>query len=244
VRFGGLTAVDGVCLRVGEGDAVGIVGPNGSGKSTLLNALCGLVPASGRLQIDGAEIPLGQPGRSAASGLQRIFQSPQECASLSCIENVALASRNRRFHGLAAAWLTRPAMWANERQRWRQAAAALDRVGLLHRAEQPASVLSYGERRMLEFARAIAGEPHILVMDEPSAGLNASETADLQEVISSFTKDGLTLLVVEHKVEFLHALCQRLIVLELGRRIAEGTPDEVWKDPQVANAYLGTTSDA
>jgi ABC-type branched-subunit amino acid transport system ATPase component len=238
VSFGGVRAVDGVSLVLGD-ELLGLVGPNGSGKTTFLNALCGVVPAAGRLRVDGNPVSLGHPRSAWKAGIARVFQAPQAFVELSCLENVLLASSDVRYRGVAGAWLARPAMWGHERRRWQHAMEALDRVRLAELARQPAALLSYGQRRLLELARALAGDPTVLLLDEPSAGLNDSETAALGELLQAVRRDGLALLLVDHKVDFLDLLCDRIVVLELGAVIAEGTPDIVWQNEQVINAYLG-----
>ena len=234
-----MRAVDGVDLAVGAGEAVGIVGPNGSGKSTLLNAVTGVVRASGSLAVDGRRVALGRPGRVRRAGVARTFQTPQTFAELTCIENVLLGDDDRGHTGLAGAWLVRPAMLRRERSRWERAAAALERVGLVERAEEEAGLLSYGQQRMLELARALVGSPRVLLADEPSAGLNAAETDTLARLLGDLHDDGLTLLVVDHKIDFIEAVSSRVVVLQIGRVIADGAPDEVWRHPEVVDAYLG-----
>jgi ABC-type branched-subunit amino acid transport system ATPase component len=243
VAFGGVRAVDGVSLELGD-ELLGLVGPNGSGKTTFLNAICGVAPASGRLQVDGADVPLGRPRSAWRAGIARVFQAPQAFVELSCLENVLLTSSDTRHRGVAGAWLARPVMWRRERARWAHAVACLDRVGLADQALAPASLLSYGQRRLLELARALAGDPQVLLLDEPSAGLNDAETGELAELLHSVRRDGTALLLVDHKVDFLDVLCDRIVVLELGHVIAEGTPNTVWQHEQVINAYLGVSRGA
>ncbi|MGY1814669.1 ABC transporter ATP-binding protein [Blastococcus sp. SYSU D00820] len=238
VRYGGVVAVDGVSLQVRRNEVLGIVGPNGSGKSTLLNALSGLTPATGQLTIGDRRIRLGSPRRVRREGLLRTFQTPQVFTELSCIENVML-SAPQSWSGLGAAVLGRPLMWRQERTRIEDAHAALEEVGLAHLAARSAEGLAYGQSRHLEIARAIANRPSILAMDEPSAGLNQVETAALARLIRSFAARGITILIVDHKIDFLRELCDRMSVLQLGRVIAEGAPDEVFTDPAVVDAYLG-----
>jgi ABC-type branched-subunit amino acid transport system ATPase component len=239
VAFGAVRAVDGVDLTVGAAEAVGIVGPNGSGKSTLLNAITGVVRASGSLAVEGERVPLGRPGRVRRAGVARSFQTPQTFAELTCIENVLLGDADRRATGLAGAWLGRPGMLRRERARWARAVATLERVGLADRAEDEAGLLSYGQQRMLELARALVGSPRVLLADEPSAGLNAAETDTLARLLADLHGSGLTLLVVDHKIDFIEAVSTRVVVLQLGRVIADGEPDEVWRNPEVVDAYLG-----
>jgi ABC-type branched-subunit amino acid transport system ATPase component len=238
VRYGGVVAVDGISLSLEADEVLGIVGPNGSGKSTLLNALSGLTPAAGSLEIEGRPIKMGSPRRVRAAGLLRTFQTPQVFTELSCIENVML-SAPPRASGLGASLALRPVMWRHERQRIEDAHEALQRVGLGALASRSAEGLAYGQARHLEIARALSGRPRILAMDEPSAGLNSVETAELARLITSFARSGITILVVDHKIDFLRSLCNRMLVLQLGSVIAEGSPDEVFSNPAVVDAYLG-----
>jgi branched-chain amino acid transport system ATP-binding protein len=239
VAFGAVRAVDGVDLVVGDGEAVGMVGPNGSGKSTLLNALTGVVRASGGLTVNDRRVPLGRPQGVRRAGVTRTFQTPQTFAELTCIENVLLADADRRATGLAGAWVARRLMLRRERARWARSVAALDRVGLADRAEDEAGLLSYGQQRLLELARSLVGEPRVLLADEPSAGLNAAETATLGRLLRDLHAGGMALLVVDHKIDFIESVSTRVVVLQLGRVIAEGPAAEVWRNAEVVDAYLG-----
>jgi ABC-type branched-subunit amino acid transport system ATPase component len=221
------------------GEVVGLIGPNGSGKSTFLNAVTGLVPARGNVAVRGKVVRLGRPGAVAAHRVVRTFQTPQVAMELTCLENVLVASRDAQFRGPVGAWVLRPAMWKHDRRRWEQASGALGTVGLLEKANLPAGSLSYGERRHLEIARALCSEPELLLMDEPAAGLSSVETTRLAELLREVTASGVSLLVVEHKIGFIESLCQRVVVLDVGRQIASGSPTNVWKDPAVVSAYLG-----
>jgi ABC-type branched-subunit amino acid transport system ATPase component len=239
VRFGGVLAVNQVSLSVARQEIVGLVGPNGSGKSSFLNALTGVVPASGSFSVDGEPVKFGRPALARAAGVLRAYQTPQTYTALSCLENVLLPMRPRRWMGASSAILARRQMMREERDRWRRAAAMLSRVGLDDLANAPAAGLSYGDRRLLEVARGLAGEPKVLLLDEPSAGLNERETAQVGAILSELRAEGLTLLVVDHKIEFVSELCDRVVVLALGEVVAQGKPDEVWRDQQVIDAYLG-----
>lgn len=239
VAFGGVVACDGVDLSAETGQAVGLSGPNGSGKSTLLNALTGLVDASGSLAIDGQEVPLGQPREVRRRGVARAFQAPQNVAALSALENVALGCSDHRAVGLGAALLRRPAMRRVEEHRWRASADVLDRVGLTAVTHSLAGSLTYGQQRLLELARALVAEPTILMLDEPSAGLNAAETAHLGALLATVRDAGTAVIVVDHKIDFLDTLCQRLVVMKLGKVIADGAPGDVWREQSVIDAYLG-----
>ena len=240
VRFGGVVAVDSVSLSIADGEVLGLVGPNGSGKSTFINAVTGLVPATGTVTVDGRPVPLGRPGAIASSGVLRTFQTPQVHDELTCLENVLLGLPDRSLRSIGVAWLRRRALLRAERRRWSEALDALEFVGLADASQSHAGELSYGERRRLELARAYAGRPTTLLLDEPAAGLNQVETTGLVTLLKDWRdRGGPALMVVEHKIDFLEELCHRLVVLELGKVIASGEPAAVWADPKVANAYLG-----
>ncbi len=239
VSFGGVRALDGVSLEVPDRSIVGLVGPNGSGKSTLLNAVCGLVPATGTVTVGGDRIHLGRPLEVRRHGVLRTFQTPQVSESLTCLENVLLADGDRRFTGSVGALIARPVMIRREHERWERAARALTEVGLAGSENIPAGLLPYGRRRLLELARILGASPRIVLLDEPSAGLNEAETEDFAALLQELGDTGVSLLIVDHKVDFLDSLCSSLVVLELGRKIAEGTPREVWSHQRVIDAYLG-----
>lgn len=239
VRFGGLAAVDRVCLTIERGEVVGLIGPNGSGKSTFLNAVTGLVPATGRVVVNGAQIRLGRPGVISGHRVFRTYQTPQVAAELTSLENVLVASPDTNHRGFVGAWITRPGMWRHDKERWAKASEALETVGLLEKANVPAGALSYGEQRHLEIARALCADPELLLMDEPAAGLSSAETNRLADLLRRVASGGVSLLLIEHKVGFIESLCARIVVLDVGRQIASGPPGEVWKDPAVVAAYLG-----
>jgi ABC-type branched-subunit amino acid transport system ATPase component len=241
VRFGGVTAVDHISLTVHDHEVVGLIGPNGSGKSTFINAITGLVPADGTLRIDGEAVRLGREGCVSRKGVLRTFQTPQVHDDLTCLENVLIGLPERDLRSLGAAWFRRVAMMNQERQRWDRAFEALEFVGLSAAQDVLAGALSYGERRRLELARVYFGRPQLLLLDEPAAGLNQSETRGLVELLIRWRDlGGPALLIVEHKIDFLESLCHRMIVLELGKQIAAGEPAAVWADPKVIDAYLGS----
>jgi ABC-type branched-subunit amino acid transport system ATPase component/ABC-type branched-subunit amino acid transport system permease subunit len=239
VQFGGVRAVDGVSLSVLEDEILGLVGPNGSGKTTFLNALTGVVAASGSVEVQGAPVTFGKPGRVRRLGVVRTFQAPQTYIYLTCLEDVLLSAPDRSLSGMTAACSVRPAMISRERARWDAAAAALERVGLGDFAEDPTARLSYGQRRLLELARAINARPHILLLDEPSAGLDASETEQLAEHRRNLQREGVSMLLVDHKLDFITSLCDRIAVLELGQLVAVGAADTVFEDQRVVDAYSG-----
>ena len=243
VSFGGVRAVDQVSIAVRRHEILGLIGPNGSGKSTFLNAVTGVVPADGSLTIGDGPVALGDPRAVRSAGVLRTYQTPQTYLELTCIENVLLSSADRANTGILSASVLRPLMMRHERERWRHAATALARVGLLDRAEEPASALSYGQQRLLELARTIAGDPEVVLLDEPSAGLNAAETDVLAGHLRQMRADGMSLLVVDHKIDFISSLCDRVVVLELGRLVAEGDPRTIWDDERVVNAYLGVVEE-
>jgi ABC-type branched-subunit amino acid transport system ATPase component len=239
VSFGGVRAVDNIDIEVAAGEILGLIGPNGSGKSTLLNAITGVVPAEGQVEVGGAAVPLARPQRTRRAGVARTYQTPQTFTALTCIENVLLGLPDRKRTGVLAGAVARPLVLADERRRWSEAQAALARVGLPNHAERPAAGLPHRDQRLLELARAMAGQPRVILLDEPSAGLNAAETDALCDLLVGLRAEGLSLLVVDHKIDFITDLCDRVVVLELGRVIAEGDPHEIWSDQRVVDVYLG-----
>ena len=239
VRFGGVTAVAGVSLTVRGGQIVGLVGPNGSGKSSFLNALTGIVSATGTMYVRGSSVAMSKPRAVRRSGVVRTFQAPQTFDDLSCIDNVLLSSPERAATGIASAWTMRRRVLRHERRRWERATSVLERVGLTYRAQDPAASLPYGEKRLLELARAIAGDPAVLLLDEPAAGLSAVETEALSRLLDSLRSQGIGMVLVDHKLDFLKALCDEITVLELGSVIASGSFDEVFGSSRVIDAYLG-----
>ena len=176
VSFGGVRAVDRVSITLHEHEILGLIGPNGSGKSTAINAITRRRAGQRLVAHQRQAVALGNPGRVRRAGVLRTYQTPQTFMHMSCIENVLLTTTDRKYTGILSSIVLRPLMLKHEHARWRHAAAALDRVGLLDRAEESAAKLSYGQQRLLEVARAIAGEPKVIMLDEPSAGLNAAET--------------------------------------------------------------------
>jgi ABC-type branched-subunit amino acid transport system ATPase component len=228
-----------VSFEIPQGSVTGIIGSNGSGKSTLLNALTGVVPASGTLHVGREVVALGQPGVARRAGIVRTHQTPHNYAELSCLDNACLAMLDPATRTVASALFRRRHVAAHERQRWARAEAALERVGLRHLAEVPAAALTYGQARLLELGRSLAGDPVVLLMDEPSAGLNAAETDELAALLRGLHDEGVALLVVDHKIDFIEAVSTRGVVLQLGRVIAEGPPAEVWRQAEVVDAYLG-----
>jgi ABC-type branched-subunit amino acid transport system ATPase component/ABC-type branched-subunit amino acid transport system permease subunit len=239
VTFGGVRAVDAVSLQVLEHEILGLVGPNGSGKTTFLNALTGVVPATGSVQVGGQRVRLGTPGRVRRLGVVRTFQAPQTYEHLSCLEDVLLSTPDRVATGFTPACLARPVVNGHERDRWAAAEEALARVGLADLAEEPTARLSYGQRRLLELARAVNARPSILLLDEPSAGLDATETDQLAHHLQALQGEGVSMLLVDHKLDFITALCDRVAVLELGQLVAVGPAATVFEDQRVVDAYLG-----
>jgi branched-chain amino acid transport system permease protein len=240
VSFGGVRAVDGVSLDLREGEILGLVGPNGSGKTTFVNALTGVVPAWGSLQVAGTPVRLGAPGPSRTVGVLRTYQAPQTYDHLSCLEDVLVSTSDRKLTGIVASWFRRLSVVRRDRARWLVAMEALERVGLAGFAEAPAGRLTYGQRRLLELARSIAARPRLLLLDEPSAGLDPQETERLAGYLRDLRDEGISLLVIDHKLDFITGLCSRVAVLELGHLVAVGDAATVFEDQRVVDAYLGT----
>ena len=191
------------------------------------------------LEVAGRDVPLGTPGPARSVGLLRTYQAPQTYNHLSCIEDVLVSTSDRRFTGVLPSWFLRPWVVRHERARWEVAREALAHVGLADLAESPASRLTYGQRRLLELARAIAAMPTVLMLDEPSAGLDAAETDQLARHLERLRVEGVSLLVIDHKLDFITALCDRVAVFEQGHLVAVGDAATVFQDQRVVDAYLG-----
>jgi branched-chain amino acid transport system ATP-binding protein len=239
-HFGGVHALIDVGFSIRAGEIYGLIGPNGAGKTTLFNVITGFAtPDAGRIALAGHALAGLKPDAITRLGVARTFQNIRLFANLSALENVMIGRHARTGCGVWSAILRTPGQRSEESAIEARAAQLLDSVGIGARANVLARNLSYGDQRRLEIARALATEPRLLALDEPAAGMNPTETAALGQLLQRIRADGVTLLLIEHDMRLVMGLCDRVLVLDFGRRIAEGAPRAVQHDPAVVAAYLG-----
>jgi branched-chain amino acid transport system ATP-binding protein len=242
-RFGGLQALSDVGVTIRRGEIYGLIGPNGAGKTTFFNVITGLYqPDSGTFELAGKPYSPSAPHEVAKAGIARTFQNIRLFGEMTALENVMVGRHVRTHAGVIGAVLRLPSTRAEEAAIRQRAHELLDYVGVAKYADYRARTLSYGDQRRLEIARALATDPQLLALDEPAAGMNATEKTSLRTLLEHIQRDGRTILLIEHDVKLVMGLCNRVTVLDYGKPIAAGEPAEVQKNAAVIEAYLGGES--
>ncbi|MBK7685984.1 MAG: ABC transporter ATP-binding protein [Rhodocyclaceae bacterium] len=243
-RFGGVQALKDVSLTIRRGEIYGLIGPNGAGKTTFFNVLTGLYQRDGgQISFDGKPLTLESPHTVAAAGIARTFQNIRLFGNMTAMENVMVGRHVKTHAGVFGAMLRTKSERAEEAGIRRRAEELLHYVGVADHANSLAREMSYGDQRRLEIARALATEPKLLALDEPAAGMNATETGALRTLIEGLRSDGLTVLLIEHDVKLVMNLCDRVAVLDYGQKICEDIPSVVRANPKVIEAYIGTANE-
>ena len=242
--FGGLVAVHGVSFNVKAGSIMGLIGPNGAGKTTVFNLITGnYTPDSGEIVFDNKNIKSMPPNKIVSLGIARTFQSIRLFQGMTVLENVLAGRHCRMKSGLWASLFRLPGQRKEEKRAIKRALEELAFVGISHQHSNLAKNLSYGNQRLLEIARALCSDPRLLILDEPAGGMNDQETEQLIDLIRAIRNRGISVLLIEHDMGLVMEVCEKLIVLEYGELIAQGSPEEIKSNPQVIEAYLGVEDD-